>query len=1221
MQNKIIFNILDWQEHHEEDEDDISDSGTDSEENKFKPFTKKNEKYIIRVFGRTKDDKSVYLKIKDYTPYFYVKIPKWSEKQIDRFIDGLTENLRPKMYADNLIAHNVVKKRDFYGFRGNQKYYFLMLIFNNAKAMKAFARIFYNPLKISRLNKRPTKYKIYESNIDPFLRFMHIRDLKACGWVTVNNFENIDHLDECANIDLEIEANWNDIDPYKTDDVCPLKICSYDIECTSSDGGFPQPERKGDKIIQIGSTFSRYGEKECYMKHIITLDTCDPIPGVIVESYKTEREVLIAWFKLLEREDPDIMTGWNICGFDDRYIHGRAKLLNCHRKATQLGKLKEQTSCYGRVPKPRLNPKSGKLEYNKRWCEYCGFIEEHKLSSAGLGDNRYSYFRMIGRVKIDLMKVIQRDHRLSSYKLDNVLQEFIKDKIKKIDGSKLYTDSINGLYEENYITLEENGVKYKNGKKYQIIKLTTLPASVDKKGNTSEEISYCIQLDEDIEVFPNAAYKWCLVKDNVKPQEIFSLQEGTSADRAKLAKYCVQDCATCNLLMAKLNIVTNNRSMADVCHVPLSYIFIRGQGIKTLSLVAKKCRQDGYLIPILYKSAADEEKFEGAVVIHPKYKNGETAHDRYKRVLKEFGERAAKKHKEFNGQFWDVPIVVLDYASLYPSSMMEKNLSQEMYVDDPQYDNLEGYHYYDTTYKAADGSTVKCRFAKNNNGDYGIIPQILNNLLSERRAVKKLMAKEKDYFKKSVYDGQQLALKITANSIYGQTGSPVGPVRFKKIAASTTSIGRERLYYASEFAENHFKILSEASLGLLKNSEQTYHEMMNSIVKNIKLTEATHFDVPYRYDEDEYKILLLQELNLNYKFKRSDIQEITKEVRGKNIKFLRLLNNIEHKIYEKPLNEISVFKLECKVRIQYLLSEEYIIRPMTVYGDTDSVFVNLTLLDRVTNEEIMEKDVVLPISIEMGIVLGDIINSNLPHPQKLEYEKTLYPLCLIKKKKYTGNLYEFDPKKFYRKDMGIVLKRRDNANIVKKIVGGIVNIMLNEQDVRKIIKFTKDSINDLLKGKYQFEDFVTTKTLKANYKDRTSIAHVVLADRWAKRDPGNAPQINDRIPFAFIVKKKTRGMKQGEFIETPEFIIEAGLKIDYLYYLERQIMNPCVQFLGLVMDNPKRIFEKAIIDEMNKRKGIKPMSTWVTRKKRTKKSKDSEDSDEDFDCGFLIGNY
>ena len=59
-----------------------------------------------------------------------------------------------------------------------------------------------------------------------------------------------------------------------------------------------------------------------------------------------------------------------------------------------------------------------------------------------------------------------------------------------------------------------------------------------------------------------------------------SLQRGTSADRARVAAYCVQDCELVNKLVLVLNVMQSNMGMSNVCFVPLWYIFMRGQGIK-----------------------------------------------------------------------------------------------------------------------------------------------------------------------------------------------------------------------------------------------------------------------------------------------------------------------------------------------------------------------------------------------------------------------------------------------------------------------------------------------------------------------------------------------------------------------------------------------------------------------------------------------------------------
>ena len=78
-----------------------------------------------------------------------------------------------------------------------------------------------------------------------------------------------------------------------------------------------------------------------------------------------------------------------------------------------------------------------------------------------------------------------------------------------------------------------------------------------------------------------------------------------------------------------------------------------------------------------------------------------------------------------------------------------------------------------------------------------------------------------------------------------------------------------------------------------------------------------------------------------------------------------------------------------------------------------------------------------------------------------------------------------------------------------------------------------------------------TKSLRSNYKNPQQIAHKVLADRIAERDPGNKPSSGDRIPFAYI-KAGTRAL-QGDRIETPTYIRDNNLKIDYEFYITNQM--------------------------------------------------------------------
>ena len=162
-------------------------------------------------------------------------------------------------------------------------------------------------------------------------------------------------------------------------------------------------------------------------------------------------------------------------------------------------------------------------------------------------------------------------------------------------------------------------------------------------------------------------------------------------------------------------------------------------------------------------------------------------------------------------------------------------------------------------------------------------------------------------------------------------------------------------------------------------------------------------------------------------------------------------------------------------------------------------------------------------------------------------------------------LYETDPNKCKRKEMGIVLKRRDNAPIVKDVYGGIIDILMKEQNIHQATNFLKTCLQNIVEEKYPMDKLIITKSLRSGYKNPNSIAHKVLADRITARDPGNKPSSGDRIPFVYINTTNKKAL-QGEKIETPTFIIENKLKIDYSFYITNQIMKPVQQVFALVLE-------------------------------------------------------
>ena len=82
---------------------------------------------------------------------------------------------------------------------------------------------------------------------------------------------------------------------------------------------------------------------------------------------------------------------------------------------------------------------------------------------------------------------------------------------------------------------------------------------------------------------------------------------------------------------------------------------LRGQGIKITSLMGYFCAKSGFIIKDLQEEDIDRFSYEGAIVFPPK-----------------------------PGIYYD-PIAVMDYASLYPSSMIAENISHDSIIGYKKY--------------------------------------------------------------------------------------------------------------------------------------------------------------------------------------------------------------------------------------------------------------------------------------------------------------------------------------------------------------------------------------------------------------------------------------------------------------------------------------------------------------------------------------------------------
>ena len=94
-----------------------------------------------------------------------------------------------------------------------------------------------------------------------------------------------------------------------------------------------------------------------------------------------------------------------------------------------------------------------------------------------------------------------------------------------------------------------------------------------------------------------------------------------------------------------------------------------------------------------------------------------------------------------------------------------------------------------------------------------------------------------------------------------------------------------------------------------------------------------------------------------------------------------------------------------------------------------------------------------------------------------------------------------------------------------------------------------------------------------------------LADRIAKRDPGNKPSVGSRVPFIYI-QTKTKVKLQGDRVETPSFIIKNKLKPDYSHYISNQIMKPVTQIFSLLLEQMSKFNNTSLKSQYTKKYNI-----------------------------------
>lgn len=716
---------------------------------------------IFYISGLTPEGKSVIVRVEDFTPFVQIELPpriKWEkEKQFLLFEyikNNLQEQYTPIKYSCKTKYSLMHKKKGFY----------MTCVFPNQAACRNCQYLFSRRKEIPGIGYfEKDEIRVHEQNVDPIIKMTAVRKLPLAGWIKAKRAQTPEdeglspEEQRFSNADIDMCASFRDLSPIDVPDTVQpkLKIMSWDIETYSKNHNskIPNPQDIHNSVIQISVIVAHTDDPpEKWKKHLLTLKKgyTFELPNTKILFYETEKALLLGFTKIVQQINPDILLGYNILKFDWDYLIKRADIHGILPQFLEMGRVNGLTA----------------VKVTKNW------------GSSAYGTQNFEYIECQGRMNLDLLPEIERNYKFDTYSLNAVSKHFLGEEKRDMPVKQLFN-----LYK--FSTLTKNYFDYE--------------MTEDFLRDIKKISEHVFQDDEE-----GISHEYAL---SIKNSTVQNVKENMSKAMQMIGDYCVHDSFLTLKLLFKLKTVYNLVEMGKLFCVPMTYLQTRGQQVKILAQVYRKTLYSDIVIPFKNYTEENDEPYQGASVVDA-----------------------------IPGYY--INTATLDFASLYPSIMIANNIDHTSYVDDSdpksrsipdsdctviEFTNHVGCEH-DPQGRKKKKEKILCghhryRFLK----EKGVLPSLLEELLAARKKVKgemkdvaKLLSSMKEDTQERrdldvrlvVLDAKQLAVKVSANSMYGTLGARTGPFPLIEGAASVTAKGREYIHIAINYVIKNFNVHS-----------------------------------------------------------------------------------------------------------------------------------------------------------------------------------------------------------------------------------------------------------------------------------------------------------------------------------------------------------------------------------------------------------------------------
>nr|QBK84636.1 MAG: DNA polymerase elongation subunit family B [Pithovirus LCDPAC01] len=278
----------------------------------------------------------------------------------------------------------------------------------------------------------------------------------------------------------------------------------------------------------------------------------------------------------------------------------------------------------------------------------------------------------------------------------------------------------------------------------------------------------------------------------------------------------------------------------------------------------------------------------------------------------------------------------------------------------------------------------------------------------------------------------------------------------------------------------------------------------------------------------------------------------------------------------------------------------------TVYGDTDSIMVDLKIRDEKMANTVCAK---LGIEIKKGEKLGLIlkrigmalskgITCEFPAHINLEFEEVAAIFFSISKKYYAKILYDKQGNVDYKNTTkkGVVSVRRDNCKWIRDIYDDVLNLILIKGTLKDCIAAIDQRIIQLVTRGVPLSSFILTGSIGSSYKEGSTFFIKTFYDEMKRI--GRPVARGERIEYVIVTSKNpTKNHLVGLKMRFLDMYLDGDEKIDYAHYV-RKATNSIEKLLGLVYSDQIKPYKgkRGVIPTRITNKYVKYWEKFVIKK-------------------------